>query len=155
MCMYGTRIGNRFNSYLSDSLAVLATVQDSPGDAAGVLALEEEGLGLSVLETEDLGVAADVELTLQSSQSQHFCTSKDNYFAKALPWPLRDGSLRLSSHGSCVRLLFLLLPVRPIIERSTAIQPAFLGEISSSYLARVDSLARECVVVGPHFEWRS
>jgi hypothetical protein len=44
---------------------VLATVEDSPGDAAGVLALEEEGLGLSILEAEDLAVATDVQLTLQ------------------------------------------------------------------------------------------
>lgn len=51
-------------THLRDTLAVLATVQDGPGNAAGVLALEEEGLGLSVLETEDLGVTADVELTL-------------------------------------------------------------------------------------------
>jgi hypothetical protein len=43
---------------------VLATEENSPCDAAGVLALEEEGLGLSVLETEDLGVTADEELTL-------------------------------------------------------------------------------------------
>lgn len=45
---------------------MLATVQDSPGDAAGVLALEEEGFGLSVLEAEDLAVATDVQLALQS-----------------------------------------------------------------------------------------
>lgn len=47
-----------------DTLLVLATVEDSPGDAAGVLALEEEGLGLSILEAEDLAVATDVQLTL-------------------------------------------------------------------------------------------
>jgi hypothetical protein len=49
---------------LRDTLAVLATEENSPCDAAGVLALQEEGLGLSVLETEDLGVTADEELTL-------------------------------------------------------------------------------------------
>jgi hypothetical protein len=49
---------------LRDTLLVLATVQDSPGDAAGVLALEEERLGLAVLETEDLGVTTDEDLTL-------------------------------------------------------------------------------------------
>lgn len=52
-------------SYLSDTLLVLATVQDGPGDAARVLALEEEGLGFAVLEAEDLGVATDVDLALQ------------------------------------------------------------------------------------------
>lgn len=55
-------------TYLRDTLAVLATVEDGPGNAAGVLALEEQGLGLAVLETESLGVTADVELTLQVSQ---------------------------------------------------------------------------------------
>lgn len=43
---------------------MLTTVEDSPGDAARVLALEEEGLGLSILEAEDLAVATDVQLTL-------------------------------------------------------------------------------------------
>lgn len=47
-----------------DTLLVLATVEDSPGDTARVLALEEEGLGLSILEAEDLAVATDVQLTL-------------------------------------------------------------------------------------------
>lgn len=43
---------------------MLATVQDSPSYPARVLALEEEGLGLSILEAEDLAVAANVQLTL-------------------------------------------------------------------------------------------
>lgn len=47
---------------------MLATVEDSPGDATGVLALEEEGLGLSILEAEDLAVATDVQLTLYIEQ---------------------------------------------------------------------------------------
>lgn len=59
----------RWISYLSDTLAVLATVQNSPGNATRVLALEEEGLGFAVLETEDLGVSADVDLALQSSNT--------------------------------------------------------------------------------------
>ena len=49
---------------LRDTLAVLAAVEGGPGDEAGVLALEEERLRLAVLETEDLAVATDVELTL-------------------------------------------------------------------------------------------
>lgn len=53
-----------FESYLGDTLAVLAAVEDGPCDAAGVLALEEKRLGLAVLETEDLAVATDVELAL-------------------------------------------------------------------------------------------
>lgn len=54
----------RKNTDFRDTLAVLATVKDGPGNAARVLALEEEGLGLSILEAEDLAVAADVQLTL-------------------------------------------------------------------------------------------
>jgi hypothetical protein len=45
---------------------VLAAVKDGPGDAAGVLALEEEGLGFAVLEAEDLAVATDVKFTLHN-----------------------------------------------------------------------------------------
>ena len=43
---------------------MLSSEEDCPGDAAGVLALEEEGFGFAVLEAEDLAVAADVELAL-------------------------------------------------------------------------------------------
>lgn len=71
-----------FLAYLRDTLLVLATVEDGPGDAAGVLALEEKRLGLAILETEDLAVATDVQLTLTVSKKtcQHFwsrlaCTS--------------------------------------------------------------------------------
>lgn len=51
---------------------MLATEENSPGDAARVLALEEEGLGLSVLEAEDLAVATDEQLTLYI---QHMSTN--------------------------------------------------------------------------------
>jgi hypothetical protein len=51
-------------AYLRDTLSPLATAQNSPCDLAGVLALEEEGLGLSALEAEDLAVRADEELAL-------------------------------------------------------------------------------------------
>jgi hypothetical protein len=43
---------------------VLSAVKDGPGDLAGVLALEEERLGLAVLETEDLAVTTDEKLAL-------------------------------------------------------------------------------------------
>lgn len=52
------------NTDFRDTLAVLATVENGPGYPARVLALEEEGLGLSILEAEDLAVATDVQLTL-------------------------------------------------------------------------------------------
>ena len=43
---------------------MLSAVENGPCDLARVLALEEKRLGLAVLETEDLGVAPDVELSL-------------------------------------------------------------------------------------------
>jgi hypothetical protein len=55
---------SRGRSYLRDTLFVLSAEQDSPGNSAGVLALEEEGFGLSILEAEDLRVTTDVELAL-------------------------------------------------------------------------------------------
>lgn len=51
-------------SYLRDTLLVLSSEQNSPCDATGVLALKEKGLGFAVLETEDLAVTTDVELSL-------------------------------------------------------------------------------------------
>lgn len=42
------------------------SVEGRPGDLAGVLALEEKGLGLAILEAEDLAVTTDVELALCS-----------------------------------------------------------------------------------------
>lgn len=40
------------------------SVQGRPGDLARVLALEEKGLGLAILEAEDLAVTTDVKLAL-------------------------------------------------------------------------------------------
>lgn len=68
-------------SYLRDTLLVLSAVEDSPGDAARVLALEEKGLGFAVLETEDLTVATDVQLALlQRRASVSLCASYSKYF---------------------------------------------------------------------------
>lgn len=49
---------------LSDTLSPLPPAEDSPGNAARVLALEEQRLGLAVLEAEDLAVTTDEELAL-------------------------------------------------------------------------------------------
>lgn len=59
-----TRISKEWYTDFRDTLAVLTTVEDGPGNTARVLALKEEGLGLSILEAEDLAVATDVQLTL-------------------------------------------------------------------------------------------
>jgi hypothetical protein len=63
-------------SYLSDTLAVLSAEENGPGNATGVLALEEEGLGFAVLEAEDLAVASDVELTLRARKPISISHSK-------------------------------------------------------------------------------
>lgn len=52
------------DSYLRDTLLVHTPEQDGPGNAARVFPLKEKRLGLSVHETEDLGVTADIELAL-------------------------------------------------------------------------------------------
>lgn len=62
--VFNVRIGIWDSSYLRDTLAVLSSEKNGPGDATGVLALEEKRLGLAVLESEDLAVASDVEFTL-------------------------------------------------------------------------------------------
>jgi hypothetical protein len=56
-------------NYLRDTLLVLSSEQNGPCDTAGVLALEEEGFGLAILEAEDLAVSTDVELALFSLPS--------------------------------------------------------------------------------------
>lgn len=57
---------------------MLAAEEDGPGDAAGVLSLQEQRLGLAVLEAEDLAVTADKDLTLLeksivSHHIRHLC----------------------------------------------------------------------------------
>jgi hypothetical protein len=54
----------RCDLYLRNALLVLSSEKNGPCDATGVLALEEEGLGLAILESEDLAVTTDVELAL-------------------------------------------------------------------------------------------
>ena len=51
-------------SYFRDTLLVLSSVEDRPGDAAGIFSLEKERFGLAILEPEDLAVTADVEFAL-------------------------------------------------------------------------------------------
>jgi len=51
-------------AYLRDTLLVLSSEQDSPCNATGILALQEEGFGLAILESEDLAITTDVELAL-------------------------------------------------------------------------------------------
>ena len=53
-------------AHLRDTLLVLPSVQCSPRNAAGVLALEEEGFCFAVLEAEDFAITTDIEFALQS-----------------------------------------------------------------------------------------
>jgi hypothetical protein len=52
-------------AHLRDTLLVLPPEQNGPSNSSRVLALEEERFGLAILESEDLAVAADVQLTLK------------------------------------------------------------------------------------------
>lgn len=52
---------------LRDTLLVHSSVKHGPGYSSRVLALEEQGFGLAILESENLAVTADVELALSSS----------------------------------------------------------------------------------------
>jgi hypothetical protein len=49
---------------------VLPPEESCPGDSARVLALQEKRLGLAILESENLAVATDVELALESHHQQ-------------------------------------------------------------------------------------
>lgn len=64
---------------LRDALLVLPAEEDGPCNPAGVLALEEQALGLAILETEDLAVTADVQLALNmpSAHVHSNCTIAD------------------------------------------------------------------------------
>lgn len=46
--------------YLGDTLLVLSAEENGPCNATRVLALKEEGFGLSILESEDLAITTDV-----------------------------------------------------------------------------------------------
>lgn len=55
--------GSLLGNLLSDSLLVLSSVENGPGDSSGVLSLLEERGSLGRVESEDLGVASDKEGT--------------------------------------------------------------------------------------------
>lgn len=120
---------------------MLPPVEGGPRDLARVLALQEQRLGLAVLEAEDLAVTTDVELAL-CLPSALFCTCRCVSAACLQAfngaWP------------SC-------LPV-PHVPRVRAVRGNFdmgwggqLGRArGGTHLARVDLLAGEGVVVGTH-----
>ncbi len=64
--------------YLRDTLLVLSSEQDGPCNATGILALQEEGFGLAILESEDLAITTDVELALHTILSALRFFSRSN-----------------------------------------------------------------------------
>lgn len=71
---------------------MLSSEQNGPCDTAGVLALEEEGFGLAILETEDLAVSTDVELALfVTTVSLEFLVS---FFLQHFSFPHLHGQRR-------------------------------------------------------------
>jgi len=104
---------------------VLSAVKDGPGDLARVLALEEERLGLAVLETEDLAVTTDVELALLhvTQSASRSCPGSRCVYSSAA-----------SSSSSW---------------SSSSVSGREGG--AGSHLARVDLLAGETVLVDSHF----
>lgn len=55
--------GSLLGHLLGDSLLVLSSVKNGPGDSSGVLSLLEQRRGLGRVESEDLGVTSDEEGT--------------------------------------------------------------------------------------------
>lgn len=157
-----------FLAYLRDTLLVLAAVEDSPGNAAGVLALEEKRLGLAVLETEDLAVATDVQLTLTVSKKtcQHFyhggCISLLLLFWLVLHDPPQSEYRR--RRGDEIRQYLSLALAKsfpPQIQDQdqfptgsdpgSIFEPQIIfGRAKKPYLSRVDPLAGEGIVVRSH-----
>jgi hypothetical protein len=124
-------------SYLRDTLAVLAAVQDSPGDAAGVLSLQEERLGLAVLESEDLAVATDVDFTLRQSPVS-FCNQYTKRFHGAL---VKRACLSHAGRGFISKGLQVRVEGRSSPDGND--QRLGKSRGSRAYLARVNSDAGE------------
>ena len=61
------RAGTNFRN----TLPVLPPVESGPRYPTRVLSLEEEGLALAILESEDLAVPADIDLTLKHTNTFH------------------------------------------------------------------------------------
>ena len=55
--------------YLRYALLVLSSKKDSPGNAARILALQKQRFGFAILESEDLAIATDVKLSLDTKSS--------------------------------------------------------------------------------------
>lgn len=104
------------------------SVESGPVNLARVLALEEKGLALAVLEAEDLAVTTDVKLAL--------CIPSANALL-----------IVVSRHppARCSLWCVAMAKCRPLAAASVG---AWSG--ISTHLARVDLLTAEGIVVGTH-----
>jgi hypothetical protein len=105
----------------------LPSEEDSPSNSAGVLALEEQALGLAILETEDLAVTTDVQLALNMA-SAHVPI---NRLTTAAP-------LAFQTFGA------------PLWNSKRWCAAVRRGSGDGTHLAGVDLLAAEGIVVGTH-----
>lgn len=114
---------------------MLPPVEGGPRDLARVLALQEQRLGLAVLEAEDLAVTTDVELAL-CLPSALFCAC--HCMSAGIQWCVAQ----LSPRPPCP-LYSCAAQFRHGLGRTA-------GARGGTHLARVDLLAGEGVVVGTH-----
>jgi hypothetical protein len=112
---------------LRDTLLVRPSVESGPVNLARVLALEEKGLGLAVLEAEDLAVTTDVELAL--------------FMPSANVRPI----VVFHPRPPCVRWVAVAIAA---FRHRGASGVTWRGNIT--HLARVDLLTAEGIVVGTH-----
>lgn len=127
-------------AYLRDTLLVLPPVEGGPRDLARVLALQEQRLGLAVLEAEDLAVTTDVELAL-CLPSALFCACR---CVSAGRHSMARGPAVSQSPMPCASCSC----------GAWDFDMGWGGQLArargGTHLARVDLLAGEGVVVGTH-----
>lgn len=140
---------------LRDTLAVLATVEDGPSYPARVLALKEKRLGLSVLEAEDLAVATDVQLTLLFKIDISNGSIPTKNPSNVCPIDIGAIGRRASIiDGGIFRCAGVVdnVVVSSRHNFSSSLADGDLDRTTRTYLAGVDLLAAERVVVGTHLD---
>jgi hypothetical protein len=78
---------------------VLSSEKDGPGNATRVLALEEEGFGLAILESEDLAVATDVKLALEARLSASHASIPIHLNSESASHELSFGTIHIAELG--------------------------------------------------------
>lgn len=141
---------------------MLSAVQNGPSNATGVLSLQEQRLGLAILETEDLAVATDIDFTLRKDMLAHCQTHNPNLHDMVFPARNRvppSFPIIYTHYHSVLCPVVLLFKLSSTVEETSLRLETHhddrehcIGKMGSkkSYLARVNSLAREGIVVGTH-----